>query len=358
MAPYNQKVLTYGTTDPDKPASVFISNRINNEISVGVEVPTPEESEWLKQHGVDLPKVSDATADPRSHSDYVDNILNAVGFGIYLGGYLLYLDGFEMPVFVPESHFDFSVTGSNAADLAIYDSYSQAMDHVPIGPPAPGKALPHAYYRGAGGKVIAPTLFTEDTTPRVIKTAIEAKRLLGKTVSTELTYVALNIIGAMVLKAIIGIVARITSGKSVMPLSPNALKARAMAKEIHAQGKPVIANMGGAGAAHEPQGAININNQSVGRKDIPNLIENDASDIGILFEKETLDQVVGHRMAPSVISWRRAIPGIKSTLKSGGSFRFDWRWSTPEAAEVTRLLEAHGFKDVKNYSDVVVTAVK
>jgi hypothetical protein len=243
-------------------------------------------------------------------------------------------------------------------DYAIYGSYDEAMYRVPIGPPLPGQAFPTAYYRGAGGKVIVPTLFTAGTTPQVIKTAIEAKRALSKTVSEELTYLALSLVGAIALKAAVGYIARITSGKGAIPLSPHAARARQLAKDIRARGKPVVANMGGAGAAHEPPGAININNMAVSRKNISNLVETDASDIGILFEKETLDGVVGHHMPPTVIKWNRAIPGIKAALKPGGTFRFDWRGATDEAIEVVRLLKANGFKDIKNFSDVLVTATK
>jgi hypothetical protein len=355
MAPFGQKPLVSGN---EKPASVLISDKVEDSTSMDLETPTPEESEWLKSHGVDLPKVSADSADPRLHSDYVDNLLNAVGFGIYLGGYYLFLDGFEMPVFVPHSHFNFNASGINAVDLAIYPDYYQAVDHLPVGPPAPGLPFPNAYYRGAGGKVIAPTLFTQGTTPRVIQTALEATRLLGKTVSDQLTIIGLQIVGAMLLRGIVGIITRISSGEGTLSLSPAAKTARGLVKDIGAKGKPVIANMGGAGAAHEPQLAININNQAVARKNIPYHVEADASDIGLLFDKETLDQVVGHHMAPGTINWNRAIPGIKNTLKSGGTFRFDWRGSTKEAAEVVRMLQEAGFKDIKNFSDALVTAVK
>jgi hypothetical protein len=141
-------------------------------------------------------------------------------------------------------------------------------------------------------------------------------------------------------------------------LPPAATRARELARQTRAQGEPVIANMGGAGASHEPRVAININNQAVGRRGIPNHVEADASNIGQLFDSGSVDQVVGYHMPPGVINWQRAVPGVRSVLRSGGSFRFDWRGANPEAAEVTRLLQEAGFHNVENIANAVVTAVR
>jgi hypothetical protein len=75
-------------------------------VDVELEVASPGERERLRQQGVTLPGVSPQSADPRSHRDYVDRTVRAVGYGIYVGGYLLYVDGLDLPVLVPESYFD------------------------------------------------------------------------------------------------------------------------------------------------------------------------------------------------------------------------------------------------------------
>ncbi|MFZ3167937.1 MAG: DUF4157 domain-containing protein [Candidatus Methanoperedens sp.] len=331
------------------------------EVEFDLEVPTSEERERLRQRGIQLPSVSSQAADPRGHSDFVDRRLNAVGFGIYLGGYVLYLDGLDIPVFVPESHFNFAATNMAPADLAIFPDHNAALAHIPMGPQAPGQPIPYTYYRGAGGAIIAPTLFTPVTTPRVIQTALQARRQLAEYVQEQLMAVAISIVGGMIIRGIIGWLARIGGGRGTPPpsrLSPAATRARDLARQTRAQGKPVIANMGGAGAPHEPPGAININNQAVGRRGIPNHIEADASDIGQLFDAGSIDQVVGHHMPPSVINWQRAIPGIRNALRQGGTFRFDWRGATSEAAQVVRLLQEAGFREVNNIADTLVTAVR
>jgi hypothetical protein len=180
-------------------------------------VPTPQQREDLRGRGIDLPRVSAASADPRRRSDYVDQRLTAIGFGIYLGGYLLYLDGLDQPVFVPESHFDFAATRTQPADLAIFDTRDAALAAIPIGPVQAGQPQPCAFYRGAGGAVIAPTLFTPDTTPRVIRTALQAQRDLAAQVQQELAVLALSIVGGMVLRAIIS---RITRAGGARPSPP------------------------------------------------------------------------------------------------------------------------------------------
>lgn len=331
------------------------------EVEFDLEVPTPEERERLRQRGIQLPGVSPQTANPRDHSDYVDRRLNAVGFGIYLGGYVLYIDGLDIPVFVPESHFNFDAINMEPADLAIFPDHNAALANVPMGPQAPGQPIPYTYYRGAGGAIIAPTLFTPVTTPRVIQTALQARRQLAEYVQEQLIAVAIGIVGGMIIRGVIGWLARVGGGRGAPPssrLSPAATRARDLARQTRAQGKPVIANIGGAGASHEPPGAININNQAVGRRGIPNHVNADGSDIGQLFDAGSLDQVVGHHMPPSVINWQRAIPGIHNALRPGGTFRYDWRGATSEAAQVVRLLREAGFREVNNMSNAYVTAVR
>ncbi|MFG1997561.1 hypothetical protein ACGFNU_00245 [Spirillospora sp. NPDC048911] len=137
-----------------------------------------------------------------------------------------------------------------------------------------------------------------------------------------------------------------------------AVRARALAKAARDAGDEVVANIGGAGASHEPQHAININDQTVPRKGIPNHVEADGSKIGELFEPGSLDRVTGHRMPPGVVNWNEAAPGAFRALRSGGRFEYSWQGGNADAAACAKALEAAGFKDVKVVKDVLVTAVK
>lgn len=232
-------------------------------VEFDIEVPTPQERERLRERGIRLPTVSAQAADPRGYSDYVDNRLEAVGFGIYLGGYILYLRGLDIPVFVPEAHFDFGAANMAPADLAIFPDYDEALGHIPLDPQAPGQPTPYAYYWGAGGAVIAPTRFSPVTAPQVIRTALEARRQLAEYVQEELTAVAISIVGAVIIRGIVRWLARRGGGRGTPPasrLSPEATRARELARQARARGDPVVANMGGAGESHEFPGSININN--------------------------------------------------------------------------------------------------
>lgn len=146
--------------------------------------------------------------------------------------------------------------------------------------------------------------------------------------------------------------------ETVLVKDDPAIRARALAQSIGAKGEEVVANLGGAGASHEPKNAINVNNQAVSRKDIPNLVEADGSDIGSLFEPDTIDRVEGHNMAPGVIDWERAAPGSFRVLRSGGRFRYYWRGANADAQACAKALKAAGFADVTVHADVLVTARK
>ena len=76
----------YGQHDPlmaqDFPATARVGQRA---VEVDFEQPTPQRAERLRQSGVQLPRVSERTADPRDHRDFVDLRVKAVGYGITAG---------------------------------------------------------------------------------------------------------------------------------------------------------------------------------------------------------------------------------------------------------------------------------
>lgn len=187
-------------------------------IFVDIETPTPKKAEELRQQGIDLPKASAQAADPRNHSDFIDRRINAVGFGIYLGGYHLYVDGLDLPVFLPNGYVSDTITNVTNVDSAIYPSRDEAVAAIPAGPPAPGSPWPITYFRAVGGLVF-PAYVSPGSAPQTYKTMIEARRELGRQVSNELTGVALGLMGGFLVKGIIGGVRRVT-GKRPAPAPP------------------------------------------------------------------------------------------------------------------------------------------
>ncbi len=136
--------------------------------------------------------------------------------------------------------------------------------------------------------------------------------------------------------------------------------AQTLVKGLQAESKPVIVNIGGAGAAHEPPDAINVNPNVVApRKDIPNLVQAKGEEIGDLFEPGQVSKVVGHRLSPPVFNWEQIAEGAHKVLQDGGTFNVNFRWADREAAEkLASALRKAGFRDVRNIGNVVVTATK
>lgn len=149
-----------------------------------------------------------------------------------------------------------------------------------------------------------------------------------------------------------------TPAVKVEPPHPHAKEAERLIAKIEADGDPVVANIGGAGQPHEPQNAININNQAVGRKNIPNHINANGSEIGDILPPNSVQRVEGHRMPPEVVDWTRAAPGSYRVLKSGGTFRYSYQGANADAIKLAAELEKAGFKDVTNAKNVLVTATK
>jgi hypothetical protein len=123
----------------------------------------------------------------------------------------------------------------------------------------------------------------------------------------------------------------------------------------------VIVNIGGTGAPHEPQNAINLNPQVPGteRKDIPNHIKAKGEQIGDLFDPGTIDEVVGYSLAPTVINWPEVATGAFKVLKPGGRFDINFRFAHAEDAKFCAdALRAAGFQDVEVIANAIVKARK
>jgi hypothetical protein len=170
-------------------------------IRINLEAPTPQRAEELRQSGVRLPRVSQGTADPRAHRDFVDPRMTAVAFGITVGGYVLYCDGLPLPGFVPESHVDLGLKSAQPLNASIYPDRDTALAAVAARASGSGHAR-YAYYRGAGGALIVPTVFSPATTPRIAQTMREVRKHLSEKVQSELKVVLLTVAGTKVLQGV------------------------------------------------------------------------------------------------------------------------------------------------------------
>ena len=155
---------------------------------------------------------------PMNDPDYVERRLQAVGFSIYLGGCHLYCDGLSIPVLLPDSHIDFTVGTAVAISTTVYSDRAAADAALQAAPAPAGRATRYAFYRGAGGALIVPTIFCPVTTPRTIKTLLTARRILADEVQKELVMLALSIVGGMVLRSILTRIVRVGSDTADPPV--------------------------------------------------------------------------------------------------------------------------------------------
>jgi len=185
-------------------------------VDVDFEVPTPQRAEELRQGGVQLPRASAKTADPRAHRDFVDLRVTAVGFGITAGGYLLYCEGLPLPLLVPESHVDLGLTSAVPLNASIYPDRDTALADMADSAHGSRHAR-YVYYLAAGGVLIVPTVFSPATTPRIAQAMLDVRTHLTETLQRELKVLLLSLTGTKVLQGVFSRVVRVGSEPVLRP---------------------------------------------------------------------------------------------------------------------------------------------
>jgi hypothetical protein len=193
---------------------------------------------------------------PKDDADYVDTRMTDVGYEIYLhNGFQLYCTGMKTPIDVPDSVVDLNPTKFEPIDAKVYDTLAQANEAI-RGAPAKAKGvMPFAYYRGAGGAVIAPTVFSAATTPRIIATLWEARRLYADYVQHELAGIAIGLVQGLIFRAALGRVLRANSMEPKPPRGAPSPNGRAVTPPIPPKGKIVPPGEEAFGAV-PPRGRI------------------------------------------------------------------------------------------------------
>jgi hypothetical protein len=141
---------------------------------------------------------------PKDDPDYIDTRMTDVAYNIYQFGFLAYCSGMNLPIHVPESMVDLNPTKFEPIDAKVYDTLAQANEAIRRAPAKAKGVKPFAYYRGAGGAVISPTMFSPATTPRIIATFLEARRLYAEFVQNALAGLAISLAGGVILRMGLG----------------------------------------------------------------------------------------------------------------------------------------------------------
>ena len=154
---------------------------------------------------------------PKDDADFIDIRMTAIGYGIYLFHFQVYCTGMNTPIDVPYYQLnlkllDLKVTKAEPIDAKVYDTLAQANEAIRQAPAKAKDVTPYAYYRGAGGAVIAPTIFSPATTPRIVATYYDAQARLADYVEHELTGVAISIATGMAVRPVIGRLNRAYTG--------------------------------------------------------------------------------------------------------------------------------------------------
>ncbi len=118
----------------------------------------------------------------------------------------------------------------------------------------------------------------------------------------------------------------------------------------------VVVNIGGAGEEAE---AINVNpNSGMSRKRIPNLVQASAEELGELFERGTVDEIVSNRLPHRVILWRPTLEGAARVLRPGGKIFIRMYGAGEDTKVIVPLLKELGFRDIQDIGGVVIQAIR
>jgi hypothetical protein len=187
---------------------------VQQPIEVDFEAPSTWQAQELSQRGVQLPRSAQGLADPRAHRDFIDSRVEALGYGISEGGWVLFCEGLPLPVLVPEEQVDLRGTGAQVLNDSIYPDRNAALAAQGTGA-AHGR---YAYYRGAGGALIVPTVFSLASTPRIARTMLQVRKDLSETVQRDLKVMLLTLTGTKVLQGVFSRVVRAAPEPEVRPL--------------------------------------------------------------------------------------------------------------------------------------------
>jgi hypothetical protein len=184
------------------------------------------------------PEIEIDLYDPQTEPNYIDALCTHVAYGIYNGGFWVYVPEVYSPhpIEIPEHLVWFNSNFGTRESDKIYDSQASALQA--LGGRATADRV--AFYEGVGGKIICPTAFTLKTAPTIVNTASIVADELVESIKSEL----MEIMGALVLRiavsttgAVIGRTLEVRRLKAREARAKAAL-ANARARQASAVGRP------------------------------------------------------------------------------------------------------------------------
>jgi len=281
---------------------------------------------------------------PNERGDYIDTRMTGIGYNIYLFGCQVYCSNMSSPIFVSDGFLKLDVEKVQAINSTIYDTIGEANEAIKRAPAMANGVTPFAFYKGAGGAVIAPTIFSPATTPRIIATYYEARRLYSEYVVRGLTGIAIGIAGGMVIRMTLGRILNALSKDSKQP--PRNLPPPAPPK-IQPVNETV--NVGGGG---EVADVTNLNPVKAGSggpsSGIPNHVPLGMEKMDSVFKPGSVKVMISNRLRYGDVDWQLGTQAAAKVMPSGGKVSMNvWTQSKQEVDALKAAFQKAGFKDVK-----------
>jgi hypothetical protein len=281
---------------------------------------------------------------PKARTDYIDNRMEGIGYNIYLGGCQVYCKGMSTPIFVSNDFLKLDVDKAEAINSTIFDTLEKAKEAIMQSPAMATGVTPFAFYQGAGGAVIAPTIFSPATTPRIIATYYEARRLYSDYVVHALVGVAIGIAGGIATRMILG---RISRALSEDPTPPP----RSLPAPVPPRIRPVndTVNVGGAGEVADVTNLNPIKPGSGGASSgIPNHVPLGMEKMDSVFEAGSVKKMISNRLRYVDVDWQRGTEAAANVMPSGSRVSMNvWTQSQQEVDALKAAFQGAGFTDVQ-----------
>jgi len=287
---------------------------------------------------------------PAAHPKYIEKVFTAVEYGVMETGYNIYTSVIELPVHTSVAIVDFSLAKAEQAGAGIFNSYAEAKKAA-----ADGMGQRRvAYFWGAGGAVVCPTIIGPATAPQLHATMVRVRNLRDHFVSIMVPALTMAI-------GMIG-------GPKPMPVNGGGKTSRVVkrigAKEpprsnLPPPPKPKIKPFNGqvsVGGGFENKSGSNLNpinpNSGGPSKGIPNHVRGGMEDMGNLFEKGSVEKMISSRLRYGDVNWQQGTRAAAGAMKPGGKVAMNiWCQGAAEQRALKTHFEAAGFKNVKIMGD-------
>lgn len=162
------------------------------------------------------------------------------------------------------------------------------------------------------------------------------------------------------------------SASSMARLAASAhLRARAqeLVARILREGRRVVVNIGGEASPNDiarwgdlARHAINLNPLDARRaaETVPRLVQTGAENIGRLFSRGQVDEIISMRLEPATMNWPQIVSGAHRVLRPGGRITINFQGHTDDIRAIVQAMNATRppFRNIETFANTVVVAIR